>query len=208
MKIALIAYHKNISKIYPERWIETYRQSIELQTYKKFDIYEVNYGITTERIFPDSIFEQKEFTNFVHVQNYLLEKLFSEGYDAVFNSNVDDHYSVRWIEKLIGFLRQDFDIVSSNFVIFDEKELMKKHFFDKLIIEQELLNNHNIICHPAVMYNKTFWEKGNRYNPDEIPLEDMLLWKRGLSNSKYFIHPDHLCYHRIHSNSVCQSENR
>ncbi len=208
MKIALISYHKNISQIYPERWIETYRQSIELQTYKRFDIYEVNYGTTTERIFKNSIFEQKEFPNFVHVQNYLLDKLFADGYDCVFNSNVDDHYSVRWIEKLFGFIEHGFDIVSSNFVIFDEKELTKKHFFEKLNVEQELLNNHNVICHPSVCYSSAFWKKGNRYDPDEIPIEDLNLWKRGLSNSKYFIHPDHLCYHRIHSNSVCQSDNR
>jgi hypothetical protein len=50
--------------------------------------------------------------------------------------------------------------------------------------------------------SKKFWE-GNRYVPDEIPREDLLLWKRAVNNGyKFYIHPDELLFYRLHENQV------
>jgi len=208
MKVALMAYHSNLSKIYPPTWVEEYRSSILAQTYKDFDIYECCYGKEKERIFDNSVYTHYEFPSFVHVMNYLLSVLFENGFDCVANSNVDDKFSADWIKKLLPYIDFGYDVASCNFVIFQDEKMLGKHYFDKLNIEEELNRQHNILCHPAILFNKTFWEKGNRYKPDEIPLEDLKLWQRAIKNSTFFIHPDHLCYHRLHSNSVCNSENR
>ena len=74
MKIGLICYHKNIDTLYPKKWIEEFKNSIDSQTYKDFIIYELNYGGGEQRIFPNSLFESKEFPTFVHGMNYLLDK--------------------------------------------------------------------------------------------------------------------------------------
>lgn len=210
MKVALMSYHKNINSIYPPTWIHEYRESIENQTHDDFVIFEVAYGATQDRVFGESVYLHKEFPSFNHVQNFLLDQLFKIGFDCVFNSNLDDKYAPTWIEKMLSWIKKGYDIVSCNFVLFDGIELIKKHQFENLNIEEELAKDHNPICHPAVCYNKTFWEKGNRYIPEEVNTrnEDMRLWQRSIKNSKFIILPEHLCYHRIHSNSVCQSENR
>ena len=43
-KCAVIFYHKNIQKIYKERWYKKTVKTILNQTYKNFDILEINYG--------------------------------------------------------------------------------------------------------------------------------------------------------------------
>lgn len=211
MKVALMSYHKNLTTNYPAEWIAEYSRSIEAQTFRAFDIYEVSYGSDKARIFDNSVYLHQEFNSFNHVQNFLLNFLFEEEYDAVFNSNVDDIYSVKWVETMLAYIDRGFDLVSCNFVLISEEgKHLKKHHFEKLNIAAELNKNHNPICHPAVCYSKKFWERGNRYNPDDVKNknEDMMLWRRAIANSRFIIAPEHLCYHRIHSNSVCQSNNK
>jgi hypothetical protein len=209
MKVAMMCYHSNIYALYPEKWIESYRKSIEEQEYKQFDIHEVNYGEKFGMVFFNSIFQSKKFPTFVHCMNWLLDELFANGYDYVMNSNVDDVYEPGWIKKTLSVAQRGYDIVSCNFKLFNEEEIYKTHYFDKLSIDEELRRNHNILCHPAICYSKTFWEKGFRYEPEEIPFEDMMLWKRAVSSgAKIFIQPEHHVLHRVHDNSVCKSNNR
>ncbi len=216
MKIALMTYHKNLYKIYPKKWIEQYRSSISKQSFQKFDIYEVAYGEDSDRIFDGDphrggAYLHQEFLTFNHVQNFLLDFLFDDGYDCVFNSNVDDGYSPYWMSRMIPWIRNGYDLVSCNFYLLNEGGVIHRHEnFHRLDIAKELSRNHNIICHPAVCYSRSFWEKGNRYNPEEVQTknEDMKLWQRAIGNSKFIIVPEILCYHRIHSNSVCQSNNK
>lgn len=208
MKIAVLCYHKNINTIYKKEWIEEYKQSILNQTYKDFSIMEMNYGGTNERIFENSLFESVEMPTFVHALNYLLDKCFSGGYDYVFNSNVDDQNSVDRIEKQLPYLKQGYDLVSSNFALIQDGQVIKHHRFHQLNIEEQLSYDHNIVCHPACAYNRSFW-KNNRYVPEEMKIEDLLLWKRAIKNgSKFIIVEECLLYHRLHENSICQSENR
>lgn len=207
MKLALICYHNRANIIYLEQWISEYRHSILNQTYKDFDIVELNYGGDSYRVFEDSNYHSKEFPTFVHGLNYLLDCLFFQGYDCVLNSNLDDYYSPQWIEKHLTWIIQGYELVANNFALVKDDSIIKTHSFDKLNLELELENNHNIISHPSVSYSKSFWAK-NRYVPEQQPREDLMLWQRAIKNSKFIILPDVLLYHRLHDNSVCNSENK
>lgn len=207
MKVALISYHKNAHKIYPQEWIEAYSNSILSQTVQP-DIHELCYGGTGLVFWKSKFFKIKNFNTFVHAMNWMLDELFSDGYDCVANSNLDDVYDKEWIEKSIKYIGKGYDLVSCNFHLIDKDgKVYHTHNFEKLNIEEELKKNHNVICHPGVLYSKNFWER-NRYIPEEIPFEDRELWKRAIKNSKFFIQPEHLVFHRVHDNSVCNSENR
>lgn len=208
MKVALLTYHKNISSIYPPEWIEKYKESIKAQTFNDFQIMELNYGGTTERIFENSYFESFPYPTFIHALNYLLDKCFSSGYDVVFNSNVDDWAREDWMESLLLNVLEGYDLVSSNFCLIIDDKIVKYHQFHNLNIIAELEHEHNPIAHPAVCYTKRFW-KQNRYVPAEIPREDMLLWTRAIkSGSKFYINKENLLFHRIHDNAVCRSDNK
>ncbi len=209
MRVALMSYHKNLYEIYPEKWVEQYRDSILNQTFQKFSIYEINYGQSVGMIFWKSKYQSREFPTFVHCMNWMLDWLFNEcGYDAVANSNCDDIFSPQWLEKSIEKIKEGYDLVSCNFQLFNEHGIYHSHFFSRLDIAKELNRDHNVICHPGVVYSKRFWEKGNRYIPEQIPFEDRELWKRAIKNSNFIIQPEHLVLHRVHDNAVCRSNNR
>ncbi len=212
IKIAVICYHKNAEKIYQKRWIEQYRNCILLQRYYGFDIMECNYGGGDFRIFggDDTFFFKEKSQTFVHCMNYLLNKCFNElGYDYVFNTNVDDLYSLDRISKQIDCLQDGNDLVASNFTLMNEKgKEYHRHSFQYLDIESELTKDHNIIGHSSVAYSKKFWGTGSKYNPAEIPYEDLKLWKRSVAKGdRIKILPEYLMYQRIHSNAVCRNEN-
>lgn len=207
MKVALISYHKNARLLYDGWWIQAYKDSIVNQTYKQFDIFELEYGGGDFRIFGESNYHSKEFPTFVHALNYLLDCVFFMGYDCVFNTNADDYYSLNRVEKQLPYIELGYDIVSSNFSLVEGGNITHRHSFENKNIEIELAENNNIVAHPCVCYSKYFWEK-HRYVPDEIPFEDLKLWQRAIVNSKFKILPDMLLYHRLHNQSVCQSQNR
>lgn len=208
MKSAIIVYHKNIKKIYEPQWIKNFKDSIESQTINDLPIFEMNYGGEQDQIFEHSYFESVNMPSFINALNYLLDKVFSGGFTAVFNSNCDDEYHPKWIEKTLPYIKAGYDIVSCNFHLMNDDGIYHTHNFERLNIERELSRNHNIICHPGVCYSKAFWDRGNRYVPSEGPYEDLKLWQRSIRNSRFIVIPDHLVYHRVHENSVCKSENR
>lgn len=207
-KCAVIVYHKSIDSVYPRPWIEHFKYSILTQTYTKYDIYEINYGGGAERIFDKSIFYSKELPSFVNAMNFLIDLCLESEYDFIFNTNVDDWYHEQRFELQLQELRKGFDLVSSNFCLIKDGKQVLFHEFHNLILEKELTKNHNIIGHPVVAYSAGFLKRNN-YKAEEIPFEDMLLWKRALSNNeKIKILPQCLLFHRLHNNSVCQSQNR
>lgn len=201
--IGIICYHKNISTAYPKEWMDAFRNSILNQTYKDYQIFELNYGGGTEQIFETSYFESFELPNFVHAMNYLLDKVFQSGqFECAANTNCDDVYEKTWLQTELPFIQQGFDIVSCNFHLTKDDKIVHSHYFDKLNIKEELEKNHNIIAHPSVLYSPDFWE-ANEYSPDLVPFEDMLLWKEALLfGYKFKIVPDFLLHHRLHDNSV------
>lgn len=206
---ALIVYHKNIGSIYPKEWIERFKNSILNQSCKDFDIIELNYGGTEERIFDNSIFISRQFPTFVDGMNYLIDKcFFDDKYLNVFNSNVDDWYSPFRIEKQLLAIKRGYHIVSSNFSLINDKGVeYKRHAFHRLALAYELRKGHNIIAHPVVAYTKEAWMKGHRYIPSEIPLEDLKMWQRMIKDCRITILSDCLLFHRVHDNSVCQNPN-
>jgi hypothetical protein len=207
-KVALFCYHKNVNGIYPPEWIEKYKQSVIGQTFKDFDIFEFNYGGGNERIFENSYFESFAYPNFVHALQYLMDKVFSSGYEFAFNSNVDDWMDPSWMESLLSDAGKGYDLVSSNFCLVRGDQVTEEHKFHQRDIKKELESENNVICHPAVLYTKGFWEK-YRYNADEMPVEDLRLWQRAVrGGAKIFINEKNLLFHRLHSLSVTQSENK
>lgn len=208
MKLILICYHKDVFKLYPAHWVYRFKASVLLQTYSDFEIYEVNYGGVEERIFERSNFESKKMPTFVHAMNYLINKALDAGADIVGNLNADDYYAPNWLGKELPWIKYyAYDLVSCNFTLIENDKPIHFHIFDRLDIKKELAKNHNCIAHPAVLYSRKFLEN-NSYVPEEIPAEDLLLWKRTIDNYRFKIVKENLLYHRIHSNAVCQSENR
>lgn len=207
-KIAIIVYHKNASSIYPEKWIEEFRSSILNQTYKDFDIFEIEYSGGDFRIFTNSNWFSHKFNTFVDAMNHLLDVCFHLNYDYVFNTNIDDYYALNRIERQLMYLSCGYDIVASNFHLIRDDKIVHSHLMNTQNIKVELERNNNPIGHPVVAYNKSFWKKGFRYIPEEIPTEDLKLWQRSYKEGATFaVCPDFLLYHRVHNQSVCQNPN-
>lgn len=202
----ILVYHKNASTIYPREWLDQFINSIRAQTHQDFKIMEMNYGGDKYRLFPDSTFYSETTSNFVHALMRLVNYSRDQGYQYIFNTNIDDWYSPNWISTELEFLKQGYDVVSSNFTFVDAAYELPR-VFHHLDIKQELCCDHNIIAHPAVAYNISFFNDYN-YNPEEIPREDLLLWQRAIETKKFVIVPENMLWHRIHNQSVCQSTNR
>lgn len=201
MKVCVLVYHKNLHSFCKPEWVKDFKKSILNQSYTGFDILELNYGGGDERIFDNSFFKSKELPTFAHAMNFLFDKAMEMGYDAVGNTNVDDVFYFNRIEKQIQYIEAGYDVVSSNFRLFKEDKVYHEHFFDKLDIRKELAKNHNVVCHPVLMWSSKFICH-NRYDPDQIPFEDMLLWKKTMWDYRFVILEDFLCNHRIHDKSV------
>jgi hypothetical protein len=146
-------------------------------------------------------------SNHAEAMNFIIDKAFENGEDFIFNTNLDDYYSTDRIEKQIEILEKGFDVVSSDFCYVTEtgendSVTLHKNILQFGPITVNLNADHNVIAHPVVAMSKKFWE-GNRYVPDEIPREDLLLWKRAVNNGyKFYIHPDELLFYRLHENQV------
>jgi hypothetical protein len=213
MKLGVIFFHKNIRSIYQERWINKCRETILNQTIKEFSIYEINYGGDDFSLFEGielknpHTFISEEKSNHAEAMNTIIDLAFEDGCEYVFNTNLDDYYDLNRFEKQIEFLNQGYDIVTSDFCYVEEIQNEDRITFYKEIkkfgdVKSNLERNHNIVAHPCVAYSKKFWES-NRYNPEEIPEEDMLLWKRGIEGgSKFYICDEVLLKYRLHSNQV------
>ncbi len=207
MKTVMLVYHKNIYSVYKREWVEKFVDSVLNQTYKDFTVYEMNYGSGEERLFENSVYESKQLPTFVHAMNELIDKALNDGADAIANSNADDYMSLDRLEIQLPFIENGYDIVSSNFCLVRDDSIIKFHRFDKLDLKHELSINHNIIGHPSVIYSRHYL-LNNRYIPEDIPFEDMYLWQKTVDNYRFKIVPENLLFHRLHNNSVCQSNNR
>lgn len=215
MKIGVIFFHKNIKKIYKDRWIEKCVNSILTQTHKDFHIYEINYGNEDYSVMDGKKFENKHFykedlVNYADAMNFIITKAFEDGCDYVFNTNLDDFYDETRIEKQIKILEQGYDIVSSDFCYIKDNNaggddiILHKRICDYGSIMINLANNHNVIAHPCVSMNKRFWDN-NKYDSTKTPQEDLHLWQKAIQNGfQFFIHPEELLLYRIHENQVSE----
>ncbi len=220
LKCAVIFYHKNIYKIYKKEWINKCVDSILKQTYKDYDIFEINYNsffggsysifdniqIGTKKL----TFYDKKFDNHAQAMNFLITEVFSMGYDVVFNTNLDDYYSLDRFEKQLDYIKSGYDIVSSDFSYISEIEghdtISHDLVFSSMNIKERLDINHNVIAHPCVAMSKNFWTK-LRYDDKSIPREDLELWQKGINEGyKFFIIPKNLLYYRLHQNQISNKQ--
>lgn len=213
MRCAVIFYHKNIRKIYKDEWISQCVSSIKNQTLQEFDVYELDYG-GEKNMFAHSV--RKNYAplngllnNHIEAMNYLYDFLFGEGgYDVVFNTNMDDVFDKHRFEKQLAAIQKGAQLVSSNFVYFDDKRgAFKKMDMVKCgDINANLARNHNVIAHPVVAIHKSFWTEGMRYNVNAIGYEDRELWQRAAKAGKRMvILPDYLLQYRIHENQITKT---
>lgn len=216
MKVGVVFFHKDINKIYKERWINKCVKSIFTQSFKDFFVYEVNYGdsdfsVVDKFDFKNKSFYRENFINYAEAMNFIITKAFEDGCDYVFNTNLDDFYDKTRIEKQVELLKYGFDVVSSDFCYIKENESedeivlhmeIKKHGD----VKYNLLKNHNVIAHPCVAFNKNFWDN-NKYDITKTPEEDLHLWKKSIQNGfKFFIHDEELLFYRIHENQVSNNK--
>ncbi len=180
-----------------------------------FIFYEINYDGEGYSVIPENcdvknIFWSKKLSNYAEAMNFILDKAFEDGCDYVFNTNLDDYYDPSRISSQLKMaINQNLDIVSSDFCYIQETDteddaITRFMNIEKTNIKQHLENKHNVIAHPAVCYNKNFWnDSKNRYDIIKVPEEDLDLWIRSIRNGYNFgIHNDVLLYYRIHKNQV------
>lgn len=218
MKTGVIFFHKNCSTLYNRRWVEKCIDSILNQTFQNFQIYGIDYGGDSFSVFSGIEHDKKlhfyseELDTHADAMNFILDVAFKDGCDIVFNTNIDDYYSSDRFSQQIEIMSIGYDLISSDFYYvkdFSDSEL--DVITNNIDVSKEgsiiesLEKNHNVIAHPCVAYSKKFWE-GNRYKPEEIPAEDLFLWKRGInSDMKFYIIPEKLLFYRIHTNQISAS---
>lgn len=218
MKKGVILYHSNIKRIYKDRWIKKSIESMLNQTDSDLWFYEINYGSDNFSVL-NSYNVRKKFwsikmENYAQAMNFILDASFDDDCNLVFNTNLDDYYRNDRVElQTQAITTGGYDIVSSDFCYISEDEfendnvtliMNMKHY--QLDIRQNLKIDHNVIAHPSVCYNKTFWsEKNNRYDVTKTPQEDLDLWKRAINNGFSFkMIPEILLYYRRHINQVSE----
>lgn len=202
-KVAVIIFHKNAYK-YDRAWTNKCIESIQQQRSVKFDVFELDYGGEHSQLYPDSSFASNAtIKNHAEAHNWLLDKVFSLGYEYAFNVNIDDHYTVDRFEKQLVWMKEGYDVVSSNFYHIDGKNrVLRTVAVDALDPEQEAKRDHNIIAHPVCCYSKNFWTKCTKLRPSQIPRDDFELWKRSYRKFKFKILPNFLLYYRVHEKKV------
>ena len=128
MRCAVMFYHANVRRAYQPRWMDKSVLSILSQTYQHFDIYELNYGDHDSS--KDSVVQAhihllqgKHYTflstaleSHAAAMNYLLDKIFADGYDVVFNVNVDDYYAPTRFQRQLDAIALGAHLVSCEFV--------------------------------------------------------------------------------------------
>lgn len=203
IKSAVIIFHKNVDK-YPSEWIKKCISSIKNQSYKKFKVFEIDYGGTNKQIYDGSDYESIQLKDHAIAHNYLLDKVFDLGYDCAFNTNIDDMYAINRIEKQLQYIKSGYDVISSNFHMINENNSIigKTNRFEQRSIELEARRNHNILAHPVICYSRNFWSTCTKLRNEEIPKDDFELWKRSFGKYKFIILREYLLFYRIHKHKV------
>ena len=225
MKIGVILYHKNIFSYIEHKWIFECLQSIENQSFKEYDIIELNYSNKDNEhvslldigLFKDkkTIHYKHECRNHIEAMNYILNKSFNElKYDVIFNVNLDDIYHpLRFELQLLEILNGN-DLVSSNYLIFQEykTEIVKREIIvikkdmdeteKDTTIKMKIIENKNYIPTSVLCFTKKTWNiiKEIPYLPG---VEGLLICKKLLKNKlKITICDEILVNYRIHDNQV------
>lgn len=209
-QLAVILFHADIHKIYKKEWINECLSSLQNQTIKNFKVYEFCYGHETiDRIWQHPSgdirygYYHSPMPNHVFAENSAIQIAYNDGFDYFFIVNLDDLYTPRRIEKQLEALNNGYDLISSDFIRFWEDDRQETFKMSKLNFGAESQKDHNIIAHPVVAFNRKFWETCRFFDVNAIPKEDFDMWKKAaIKNMKFFIVPEVLLYHRVHSQNV------
>ena len=189
-KYAVILFHKNIKKLYKWRWIEKCLHSILNQSYKNYDIFEINYGGDEYSLFDDIrtnnnlFFFNNKFDTHTEAMVFLLNKCFYEyNYDVVFNTNLDDFYHIDRFSEQIKCINNGYILCTTLMEYITEendtdKSLMlwspdrygfenissDQEYIDIENIRKELNKDHNVFNHPNICYTKQFWTSFTKDN--------------------------------------------
>lgn len=209
MKIGVVLFHSNIFSIYRKEWVSECIESLRNQTFNDLHFYEIDYGESNTQLLKESKFINKSTENHADAMNIVITEAFEDGCDFVFNTNMDDYYDVNRIQvQLEAFNNKDInpDLVFSNFdyVNPDGNYLLTKECHKFGDLASNLINGHNILCHPSVGFRKELWDNiANRYIPAEKPKEDLHFWQRLLLKGyKFHICKEALTHYRIHDNQI------
>jgi hypothetical protein len=230
-KNAVIFFHKNIKKLYKQKWIDQCIHSVLNQKNIEFDIIELNYGGDGDCLIENYTRGKHYFFNIpltVHTDAmvFLLNKGFCElDYDIIFNTNLDDYYHEDRFYKqkkcvLDGYIMcstlwhyiKEIDDVEKNDLVFTKQMLAlnnsKNNYIDIDDIKEQLNKNHNVINHSAVCFTRKMWysyDKNDnllRYRDDK-PFEDLTFWQRVVSGGHLItIIDEDLVFYRIHENQI------
>lgn len=211
MKIGVVFFHKNATKICSRKWIDQCVNSIKHQTYNELNFYEINYGSDSHKFVEGSTFFNKKLKNHAEAMNFIIDQAFEDGCDYVFNTNIDDFYERSRVQEQLKVLKKGYDIVSSDFFeVNEESEITAyRNMSGHGSIFGNLMIDHNVIGHPGVAYSKNFWQNPfNRYGINDIPEEDLLLWKQAITSGyKFKIINEPLFSYRRHENQICKPNN-
>ena len=201
-KCAVIIYHREVYQRYQKEWVDDCIKSIRNQTYKEFDVLELNYGDDNLKLYEGSLFFNEKKRNFIEAMNTLLNLAFGD-YDIAFNVNLDDTYDTERFNLQLEEVKKGAELVSSDFRRVGS--INGDYIFHDKDIKAELNRKppHNILCHPVICYTRNFWQKYGPYNPDSVKYEDMDLWQKAVNaGAKIHIVPKILCTQRIHNGNT------
>lgn len=222
MKVAVIFFHSNILNLYKKRWIIESVNSILNQTFKDFDIHEINYGgdgFSLGELCDFSnhkhYFYNEKLKNHIYGEQYLFDKCKND-YDIIFNTNLDDiSYPERFEKELNLYKSGNYDVVYTDIEYMKEVCDKDEVFFDLNLrrynthkdIEYQVLNGHNVIANPTVLYTKRFLQE-NKLDLDiyRTNQEDFDLWKRTIRKYNFGIVPEILLKYRIHKNQISNKD--
>lgn len=205
-KCAVIFFHKNIFTLYNKYWIDKCLNSIMNQSYKHFDMYEINYGNTDETIFnnikvdvKERKFFSKNYQTHTEAMTFLLNECFiKEKYDIVFNTNLDDYYdNDRFIYQIFEVLKGNL-INSSLFHYIEQKNDVE---FDDVIYEKG--NNRLIYKNDNFLWVDTF--DNDAYNSN---VKYDVIKKKILIEKDNIINHSGICFTRNFWNSKDKYDNK
>jgi hypothetical protein len=218
MKFGILVFHKNITKLYKKSWIIKFINSINNQTYKNFDIIELNYDENEKiKLFKNSDYYCKSFNNHYESLNYLLDLSFNiKKYDYVMITNIDDFYNENKILYSIKEIKNNnYDIISNNIYLYQsiknndfkrEVQLVPNNINSDFNINWHILHNieknKNIIENSGLIISNKFYKENEiYYDIKKSPLSILNIWKKNIKiNTKIHIINKPLTYQRIHEN--------
>lgn len=194
-----------------ERYLKECVESILSQTYKDFVFYILDDASSddTYKILKNYERKDKRIKLLRNESNKGLTKnlntlIAATDTDYIARMDADDISNSDRFEKELKIIKSGYDVVFSNIEYIDENSDYicdgKKPSLSKIL---KLLDKHNYIPHPSVMFRKSSVVKQGCYNINYIKGQDKDLWIRMRDNNcSFYFFDEMLIKYRINPNSV------